>query len=238
MAVELNVDISDLREAMETVGHMLSQETRNKMLRYTISDTQRKVKKILKDQFPKDYAVQKSWVGKAVGYPKNESRGNITTVKIPVRGPRIAWGQEGGGQRFVTKAGMPGWTSTQLNGRRYKISAEIIKGERSTLPVSMNHYSEAGNAPFINTIDPKNKKISKKKREALKKLQESRKKRSLNMIAFARVGKAQLPVVPIKGIAIPQMLTNRSEDEVREEIHDYMAKRLAHHFDRAWKGQI
>lgn len=218
MAFELNVDISDLREAMETVGHMLSQDTRNKMLRYTISDTQRKVKKILKDQFPKDYAVKKSWVGKAVGYPKNESRGNITTVKIPVRGPRIAIGNaSGGGQRYKTKGGVAGWRARRYAGRRYRLNPQILSPEngQSALPLSMTRQSENGNAPFINTSA-----------------------RRLNRITFVRVREDRLPIVPVKGVAIPQMLTNRSEDEVREEIHDYMAKRLAHHFDRAWKGQI
>ena len=106
------------------------------------------------------------------------------------------------GKTYKASGGAHGWNSTK---RKYRVKARIVKSGQSVLPSNAGSYG--GQPPFRNFDAPK-----------------------LNGITFTREGKSRLPIVPIKGIAIPQMPLNRSEPEVRQDIMDYMEKRTEHEF--------
>lgn len=106
------------------------------------------------------------------------------------------------GGRFRADGGAAGWACV---GHKYRIRARMVKGERSTLPEQMEH--QGGQPPFINTTAPK-----------------------LHGAAFTRVGRDQKPIVRVAGLAIPQMPMNRAEDDVQEDLRDYLNTRIEAEF--------
>ena len=111
------------------------------------------------------------------------------------------------GGTFGASGGARGWAAVRKG--RYKVKTRIVKGTQSVLPATMDHQS-AGMPPFRN--------IGSK----------------LGKATFVRKGKARLPIVSVKGLSVAQMPLNRSREDVENEIQDYMAKRLAHYFQRSW----
>ena len=132
-----------------------------------------------------------------------------------VKSPELGFGATGGlvscavpvkgprhsvGGYFKAKGGHKGW-----NPPKYRISANIVTERPGTLPESMAGYG--GQPPFRNT---------------------AARKAGMKKVAFTREGEDRLPIKRVEGIAIPQAITNRSEDQIAEDTLEYMGNRLDH----------
>lgn len=195
--VYLDIDISDAQAKIDALRAVHTEREMNLLLYRTFKRTGAHVKTILRQDLPHEYEVTPGWVGQHVGSPRTTLGGSGLGVSccIPIDGTR---GSIGG--RFNARGGAHGWNTTK--GKRYKISARIVKGQRSTLPEEMHH--QGGNPPFRNLGS------------------------SLGGAAFTRVGKDRLPIARVVGLAVPQMPLNRSQDEVQSDIMDTLMKRLEH----------
>lgn len=110
------------------------------------------------------------------------------------------------GPQFKAGGGrVHGWDT--LRRGKYNVTAKIVKAGQSTLPGTMSSYG--GQPPFRNWGS------------------------KLMPQVYTRAGKARGPILPVSGIAIPQMPMNRSRDEVQKDVLDTMKKRLEHEIQRA-----
>ena len=108
------------------------------------------------------------------------------------------------GTQFSASGGAHGWNSLR---RKYSVKAKIVKAGASVLPQNMASYG--GQPPFRNLGS------------------------KLGGQTYTRAGKARGPILPVSGIAIPQMPMNRSRAEVQKDVLDTMKKRLEHEIQRA-----
>lgn len=106
------------------------------------------------------------------------------------------------GGRYSATGGAHGWNA--LHRKRYKISAKVVKGQTSTLPTAIRSM---GNQPPFRNLGSK-----------------------LGKATFTRKGKSRLPIVPVVGIAVPQMPMNRAKEDVQEDIVETLMKRLDHEY--------
>ena len=198
MAVYLDIDISDAKAKIDALRLVHTPEEMNKLLRRAVDRTGSRVKTILKTEIPQDYEVKPTWVASHVGKPKTTVGGGGLGVScnIPIDGHR---GSIGG--RYGASGGSHGWKAVR-RGKRYKISAKIVKGSKSTMPATMRH--QGGNPPFRNLGS------------------------KLGGVTFTRAGKERFPIVRVVGLGVPQMPLNRSKDDVQEEIMETLMKRLEH----------
>ena len=104
------------------------------------------------------------------------------------------------GGYFKAKGGHKGW-----NPPKYRITANIVTERPGTLPESMAGYGDQ--PPFRNT---------------------AARKKGMRKVAFTREGDDRLPIRRVEGIAVPQAITNRSEEHIAEDTLDYMGNRLDH----------
>ena len=111
------------------------------------------------------------------------------------------------GGRYSASGGAHGWNSLK---RKYRVKGKVVKAAVSTLPSKMSSY---GNQPPFRNLSAKR----------------------LNGVTFTRAGKERYPIEKVVGIAIPQMPMNRSQDEVKQDILDYMKQRIEHEFMRAMR---
>ena len=108
------------------------------------------------------------------------------------------------GTEFKASGGAHGWIALR---KKYRVNAKIVKAGASVLPQNMSSYG--GQPPFRNLGS------------------------KLGGQTYTRAGKARGPILPVSGIAIPQMPMNRSRDEVQKDVLDTMKKRLEHEIQRA-----
>ena len=108
------------------------------------------------------------------------------------------------GTGFTASGGAHGWNVRK--GKRYKIKAKILKAGSSVLPDAMPPPGYTGNPPFRNLSSPMPK------------------------LTFTRKGKARLPILKVSGIAIPQMPTNRAQDDVQDDIAVWLQKQVRERF--------
>ena len=197
--VYLDVDISDAMETISALCVVHTQTEFEKLMYRAFSRTGRHVKTILKKDLPKEYNAKASWIGSQVGAPRTELGGVAgVSCSIPIKGTR---GTIGG--TFNASGGAHGWNAKL---RRYKVSAQMVKGQRSTMPSQMSH--QGGNPPFRNLGS------------------------SLGGLTFTRTTDDRLPIARVAGIGVPQMPLNRSEDDVQTDIMDMLMKRLEHEHER------
>lgn len=111
------------------------------------------------------------------------------------------------GGRYGASGGAHGWASLH---RKYRVKGRVVKAGASTLPSQMGSYG--GQPPFRNLGS------------------------RLGGLTFTRAGKARFPIMKVVGIAIPQMPMNRSQDEVQQDILDYMKERMEHEIQRLMAG--
>ena len=198
--VYLEVDASDLEAQIKKLQKVMKPEKFNQAMHGIFRRTGGHVRKILKQDLPKEYNISAGQVGTAVKSPKL-AMGNGVGCSIPVSAARKHIG--GGSKRgFTAYGGRRGWAS--LHSGHYNISAIVYRGQRSTLPPRMTGYG--GQPPFRN--------IGSK----------------LNGLTFTREGKDRLPIRPVMGIGIPDMPLNRSKPDVQSDIKDYLEKQIEHRF--------
>lgn len=201
----LDVDLSDVMGKIEFLKGMHSEKEANAMMYRAFKLTGRHVRAIMKKDVPRRYEVGATLVGQAVKNAKTTINKGSVECLIPIRDVR-----GGIGTRYKSRDGRPGWAS--LRGK-YRIRARIVKGERSTLPATMDQMG--GRPPFRNTSAPK-----------------------LHGLAFTREGDGRLPIRPIYGIAIPQMPMNRAKDEAQADIAEFLMEKMEHeHEFRLKKGR-
>jgi len=192
MSRELYIDMSDLTETINTMKHAMSTTAFEEMMRRTFNDAGKKVKSIVKKKAQKDYMVKQGWVASNVGWPKQREAGHIGVV-IPIKGAR---GSIGGTYKLSNPPGRPS------KGKRRKIVAKIVKGQRTTLPDKMDH--QGGQPPFV----------------------------AHGIVFTRKYAGKPKPIVHVVGLGVPQMPINRSEEGVQREIMTVIEKRLDHHFKR------
>ena len=194
----IKVDMSDARALIEGLRAVHTKKEFETLMSRACRKTAGRVRKILRDELPKDYHVKKNAISKAVKSPKMQRMpGMAVSCCIPIEGTRLAIGGD-----FSATGGRKGWKGI-TPGKRYKIKAKIVKTGQSVLPVEMKR--QGGKPPFRNLSA-----------------------RKLNNVAFTRSGDERLPIDKIVGIAIPQMPMNRSEDRVQQDVKEYLTARLEH----------
>ena len=136
-------------------------------------------------------------------------------VQKGVQSPQTSFGNEGLGVTCVIpledkrgtaggKFKATGGTYAPRKGRRQKIYIRTVKGKKSLLPEKM--ANQGGNPPF-------------RVRGG-----------SAKGMVFTRRTKERLPIVRVVGLGTPQMPANLAQPRVKEDIFDYMRKRLEHNF--------
>ena len=138
--IYLEIDASELDAQIDRLKSALTPARVNQVMYGIFQRTGGHVRKILKEDLPKQYYIKPGEVGKAVGRATVTSGAGGTGCVIPISGPRKSIG---GG--FGASGGAHGWASLR---RRYRVKARIVKSGQSTLPQQMDSYG--GQAPFRN----------------------------------------------------------------------------------------
>jgi hypothetical protein len=204
--VNLQIDCTEVIDTMDMLAKNLTPAKANEMMRRTFMDAGRRVKHIMREDVPHEYNMTGSWISPSVGYPKASGNG----VVIPIVSKRGVIGERfpaSGGQYRVnaTTVHMKDGTTKQRKAhlRQRVIQAKILRGEVSVLPANMPSW-QGGQPPF----------------------RHPRK----SGIVFTRWGKERYPIHRVVGVGVPQPPINRSEDEVRRDLNEYLMNRLEHHF--------
>lgn len=204
MGATVRIDASDAARKMRMLSAVLSPNQMKQLEKRVLLRTGRKVKTIVKREVPKKYHITSGVVGKDIKPMQMGGAGvggGDVSCAIPIEGKRHIIG----GKTFTARGGRHGWNGVRI-GKRYKITAQIVRGVSSTLPTSLVEHN--GNPPFRNYNAAK-----------------------LNNATFVRRPSAgfppkNTPISRVVGIAVPQMPMNRAEHEVQGEIGDYMKERM------------
>lgn len=226
---DIYIDISSINYLYQTIEEELSGEKLELVMHRVLDRASQSAGTIIKRESAKEYEVTQTFVGQHIGKPHfsySNARGlNGISCVIPIRGKRSALGSKGGkmGGHFPARGGRRGWeTLARLkNGdmrKRYKIGVKVLKGTYNYLPNTRDsnkllHYTNNHNAPFRNLSAD-----------------------SLHNAVFIRVGKKRLPIVPVKGIAVPQMPLNKAKDAIQDKVIKVMHTRMIHEYDNVIKG--
>lgn len=200
--IYLEIDASETYEKLMALSLRCNEKNVNLAMKRAFRRVPPRVKKILKEDIPKQYYATKGEIGDAVR-PARITGGGLGGVGciIPITAERKKLGRGGKG-RFTSFGGRKGWN---INGP-YKITARIVKAGKSTLPSHAGSYG--GQPPFRNLSAG-----------------------SLNGLVFTRTGTSRLPIEVMSGIAIPQMPINRSEADVQHDIGQFVEERARHELE-------
>lgn len=193
--LEITIDKQDTIDLINKLHDCMSDQQFKQAMYGVFKRTGGHVKKVLREDLPKEYYVKAGAINSAVQSPQLSMGGGSVGCVIPIKDHR---GSIGG--RYSASGGAHGWASLH---KKYRVKGRIVKGGQSTLPAKWH----SGQAPFRN--------LSAK---------------SLNGVTFARAGKARFPIKKIVGIAIPQMPTNRSEQDVQKDIREYLEAQIEKRF--------
>ena len=142
----IEIDASDVKAKLTLLQAACKPERYERALYRIYNRTGGHVRKILKQDLPRDYSISASKVGKAVQNAQIIGNGCI----IPVRDKRGDIGTKG---QYKASGGAKGWESLH---RRYRVKARILKIKQSTLPERVM----AGYPPFRNLSAPKLNKLT------------------------------------------------------------------------------
>lgn len=195
----LEVDATDLLKESRRLALVMTPEQMNTAMRRVYRRTGGHVRKVLKKDLPRQYNVKAGEVGKAVRNAQVQSSGTGIGCIIPVVGVRKSIGGKGKTNGFPASGGAHGWKIR----RKYKVKSKIVRSNVSVLPYHVPSYG--GMPPFRNLSAP-----------------------DLHGVTFTREGKERFPIKKVSGIAIPQMPTNRSADDVQNDIRVYLQDRIDH----------
>lgn len=204
----LNIDISDTKELFSALRAVHTRQNFEKLMRSAIIRTGKHVKTIVSRDVPKHYEVTQKQVRQHIGGVRvGKDLGTLGIgCSIPIDGKHLSIG---GG--FKASGGARGWSGIE-KGKRYKITAKIVKSGPSTLPEEMKN--QGGQPPFRNLSA-----------------------RKLNGVTFTRVsGDKGAKIAKVVGLSVPQMPVNRAEDDVQRDTVEYLMKRMEHEHERVMKG--
>ena len=204
--VSLYVDMSDLQEKIETCRVALSRKGYEALMNRTFNEVGKKMRTYVTEESVKEYEVTKAWVRSQMLGTKIHL-GASPQVVIPLRGAK---GSIGG--RFKARARSRG----KVNGMSVKgrIVANIVRGSQSVMPPVMKN--QGGNPPFVLYVT--------------KGVQGASGKGGQKDVVFTRKGPGKMPIVSVKGLAVPQMPLNRAADAIQDRIVEYAGERLEHNF--------
>lgn len=195
----INIDVSPALAVVHELKNKMSRQMFEECLAITVRDTGRRaVKKFIKQEIPKEYAVTSGWVESKVLGAKYSGGGGSVSCVVPVKGER---GTLGG----IFAAGGGGYGKGRAKGskkmRKLKrksggITAQILRGGASKLPGSLPN--QGGNPPF----------------------------RLPNGAVMTRTKNRPYPIARVVGRAVPQMVDKHFEDRIQEPINEYMVKRM------------
>ena len=212
MAVIMRIDASEVVNTMNKLAAIMTREKAQELFRRTFNDAGRRVKHIAKEDFPHQYNMKSGKIGDAVGWPGVEGENVVVPIKS-VRGtiggtfPALGGAYKVQSTTVHRKDGTTKKRKAHL--RERVIQAKVLKGALSTLPDNMPSW-QGGQPPFRNP-------------------------HKSNGLVFTRWGKERYPIHRVVGIGVPQPPINRSEDEFRKDLNDYMMKQLEHHFQQIMK---
>lgn len=138
--VYLEIDARDMKEMIDRLKHNLTPERLEQVMYGIFRRTGGHVRKILREDLPRDYYVQAREINNAVKNPKLSSGVMGVGCTIPIRAPRKSIGSG-----FAASGGAHGWASLR---RKYRVKARIVKSGQSTLPDRM--YEMGWMPPFRN----------------------------------------------------------------------------------------
>lgn len=139
--IYLEIDVSDAARMIKALRAVHTESEMRLLLRRVFVRTGKTVKRILKEELPKEYVVTPGWVGSQVGAPRMGGGLGAIGCTIPITGKR---GSIGG--RYSASGGAHGWNAVRRG--RYRINASIVRDGASTMPPVMSH--QGGNPPFRN----------------------------------------------------------------------------------------
>lgn len=146
MRTAVYVDVSPALNVINQIKPKLSPKMFEECVAQTVKDTgNRAVKKFIKQEVPKEYAVTAAWVGSKVLGAKFSGGGASVSCVVPVRGERGTIGgifsASGGGY----SKGKGGRAKKKLK-RKSAIKAQVLRGKTSVLPGDLPN--QGGNPPF------------------------------------------------------------------------------------------
>lgn len=194
--IYLHVDITELQGKIEQMRAIHTQREFELLMMRAFRRTGGAVRRIMKEQLPKEYEAKPRWITSNVGNPRTQFGGfggMAVSCNIPIDGARGVLGR-----RFSAS----GPRGRRAKGKRYKISAKIVKSGVSVLPSVMKNYGDGEQPPFI------------------------AKGGGVGGMVFVRKGKKRLPIARVVGLGVPQMPMNRSEDDVQDEIMEVLKGRI------------
>lgn len=197
MRTAVYVDVSPALSVINQLKPKLSPKMFEECVAQTVKDTgNRAVKKFIKQEIPKEYAVTAAWVGSKVLGAKFSGGGMSCSCVVPVKGERGTIGgifsASGGGY----SKGKGGRAKKRLKHKGGTIKAQILKGAASVLPGNLPN--QGGNPPF----------------------------RMPNGAVMTRTTSSSKPIARVVGRAVPQMVDKHFEDRIQDPINDYMIDRM------------
>ena len=139
--IYLDIDASDLMDEINRLRSVMRPERFDQVMYNIFQRTGGHVRRILRQDLPKEYHIRAGEVSSAVrGVRMSSNTGLGVGCSIPIVGPRRSIG---GG--FRASGGAHGWNSLR---RKYRVKARIVKSGQSTLPQNMGSYG--GQPPFRN----------------------------------------------------------------------------------------
>lgn len=205
--LSLEIDLSDYNKTVNALASVMKPQQFENAMAGIFRRTGNRVKKILRDELPKEYRIPKPEVGRAVKGAKTTVSGSGVGCVIPVVDSRRKLGGRASDRTFGSTGSAAGTvTFPRKNGGKgvkYRVTAKVYKGAAGTLPERLPSYG--GQPPFRNT-----------------------KATSLNNLVYTRTSKNRLPIKKVMAISIPQMPLNKSEGDVQREIGIYFEKEMEH----------
>ena len=203
MRGEIRVDISPAMNVINGMKKQLDPRMFSECLQITLKDTgNRAVKKILKQEIPKEYDVTPAWVGEKVEKTRLKGTGDRMSCVIPVKGERGTLGgiftASGGGyaKGKAPRKGKKRKALRKLKRRDQTIKAQVLKKSMSTLPDKLERQ---GKHPAF---------------------------RLPNGAVMTHPRNTKRPIVRVVGRAVPQMVDKQFESRIQDPINEYMVKRM------------
>lgn len=229
---QLDVNTSELDRVLINLKSVCTERQFKAICREAFGRSSGHVRAIVQKDLPKEYHGPVRWMTRAVRNGRmSESKGEVS-FRIPVRGYRGIIGAGGefaasatgaDGKNLLTKRSQRLYKrATKASLRRQKITAQILKGKTSVLPSTNEEVAEA-----------RRKAASGGSPHTVAQHFVMRGGKHAGEI-WARDGKG---IRPATGIGVPQMPLNRSEEDLKRDLSQYLEKRVVDNYFRVMTGK-
>jgi len=226
MEVQVTLDTSQANELLESMREKLTPPEFNKLMKRTVWETGKGLKKPIREEVQKKYAVDNKFVNEGIQKPELQFGWSSICCVIPLKGKK---GTVGG--TFTADGGFYGGPPP-----KYKITANILKGRASTLPDHLPH--QGGNPPFRNAnvkgfVTQKGKKVLRKedgREEAIKKSRKKKVATEIGLTVMTRTGSGRMPIKGVSALALPQMPMNQARPAIERTANEILMERAVHNF--------